>query len=699
MPSYIELDKNPIIPSATAEGKVILAVTTQGNLTITNNNGTTSPVSSVSLIPNMVTYADGELYGVNDPGFTVVDGLDDDDEAYSIPVEFPLEFLSGSYGNGDVWLISNSYLTFGPSGSDYQDYHPVGPGIVPIPAIYVGALDNSIQKYYYGYADGTDVFVIGYEGSNDTSGEQGQPAITWELQVSGSTPDNIKIVVGVTGGGDVPVNFPGGVWGISNGEEWVDRFQPLPWFSNYADNIYNSITIAPVTPQEADTLAFVGPGVTMGSSGSVTYVNIDPFDDAINVGYDTDTDQAVISSTYYGLRLTTAQDGEEIVIKPLGELLLQGGDRTANQPGDGRDVLIRGGSAAQNPTATASFNGGDVVIRGGQKTENGTPGQVSIVTDNNVGNTTWTFQNSGSTLFPSLTTPRGDTASGNLTSNTLKLGDGTNQAIISTPNGTSGNPNSQRLVINPGQGSGSSEGGDIYLWAGRGGVEGGSGGDIKVCGGYGPLSGSGGYVRIEGGDTTDGTAGFVEVKGGNSSTAAGGDVDIYGGFGNSNTQNGNVTINTYDSIGSIKTWVFDTSGSLTTPGNVTITGSAYAPNINGAITNLSAPGSGGVFNYDCSKGTTFVHFGVDATADWDVNLTNFDLPEGCSTSIKIITSNADTSGHTWKITGFKIDGVPQIWTKSWTNGARNTMYIYKFTIVNTVSGIVAYGERATTVPA
>jgi hypothetical protein len=27
------------------------------------------------------------------------------------------------------------------------------------------------------------------------------------------------------------------------------------------------------------------------------------------------------------------------------------------------------------------------------------------------------------------------------------------------------------------------------------------------------------------------------------------------------------------------------------------------------------------------------------------------------------------------------------------------MYIYKFTIVNTVSGIVAYGERATTVPA
>ena len=39
MPSYIELDKNPIIPSATAEGKIILGATVQGNLTVTNNAG------------------------------------------------------------------------------------------------------------------------------------------------------------------------------------------------------------------------------------------------------------------------------------------------------------------------------------------------------------------------------------------------------------------------------------------------------------------------------------------------------------------------------------------------------------------------------------------------------------------------------------------------------------------------------------
>jgi len=188
---------------------------------------------------------------------------------------------------------------------------------------------------------------------------------------------------------------------------------------------------------------------------------------------------------------------------------------------------------------------------------------ISIRTDHNNNDYSWEFNADGNTLFPYLTTPRGDTSSGNLTTSTLKLGDGTNEAVISTPDGNASYPSSQRLVINPGQGSGSYEGGDIYLWAGRGGVDGGSGGDIKIRGGYGPLTGGGGYVRIEGGDTTDGTAGFVEIKGGNSDTAAGGTVNIYGGFGNGNTQNGDVTIATYDTTGTQKTWTFDTEGTLT----------------------------------------------------------------------------------------------------------------------------------------
>jgi hypothetical protein len=174
----------------------------------------------------------------------------------------------------------------------------------------------------------------------------------------------------------------------------------------------------------------------------------------------------------------------------------------------------------------------------------------------------WGFDNNGNTLFPILTTPRGDINSGDLTTNTLKLGDGTTQAVISTPDGILPDYSSERLVINPGQGSGSGEGGDLYLWAGRGGIEGGSGGDIKIRGGYGPVTGNGGYVRIEGGDSDDSSAGFVEIKGGNSDTAQGGDVYIYGGSGNGNTQNGDVTITTYDNSGQSNNWGFYTDGTL-----------------------------------------------------------------------------------------------------------------------------------------
>ncbi len=223
-------------------------------------------------------------------------------------------------------------------------------------------------------------------------------------------------------------------------------------------------------------------------------------------------------------------------------------------------------------------------------------------------------------------------SNGDLTTNTLRLGDGTDQAVISTPDGTDANPSSQRLVINPGQGSGSSEGGDIYLWAGRGGVEGGSGGDVKVRGGYGPVTGGGGYVRIEGGDTTDGTAGFVEIKGGNSSTAAGGDVDLYGGFGNSNTQNGNVTINTYDSIGSIKTWVFDTSGSLSVPG--TITGAS----------NLATTGSN-TFNGDqITSGSVQISGSLVIPISSSLTLTGSMYVEPAANKLWIYTGNGGIDG-------------------------------------------------------
>jgi len=521
----------------------------------------------VNLVPNDVTYTNGDLYGINNPGFTII-VTEDDDAAYQVPTDFPIQFLGNSYSNGNIFLVSNSYLTFGPDS--YDNYSPVGPGVVPVPAIFVGAADLSNQKYYYGYADGTDVYVIGFEGSIETGGQPGFPGIQWEMQVSASTPDQIKIVV--TGPNDgVQLNFPAGVWGVSDGVEWVDQFNPLPWYSQYDDNSYNAITIAPVTPVTVDTIAFTGTGVTMSENDGVTYVNINPFDNALAVT--TGGAGTIVSSVYYGLTLTTARSGEDLVLAPLGDLDLQPQDRSENQPGSGFGVYIQGGAAHDDPNSIGTnYNGGNVVIQGGNPVNSGIPGYVDIKSNN----LTWRFNGMGETLFPVVNTARGDNPSGTISGYTLNMGDGTQEAIITTPDGATGRTNSQRLVINPGKGAdgSSGEGGDIYLWAGRGGngdgtTNGGSGGDIKIRGGQGMSQGDGGYIKMEAGDsngdiggagyiqisagqTTGGTPGYVNIAGGYNYSGIGGDVGIYSGYGSTNSGNINVsTPNASETVGAI----------------------------------------------------------------------------------------------------------------------------------------------------
>jgi hypothetical protein len=208
----------------------------------------------------------------------------------------------------------------------------------------------------------------------------------------------------------------------------------------------------------------------------------------------------------------------------------------------------------------------------------------------------WTFGGDGGTIFPTLSTQRGDNPSGTITGQTLLFGDSTQEAIISTPDGSNANGiNSQRLVINPGKGEDSNggEGGDIYLWAGRGGDNSGSGGDVKIRGGQGMGQyGSAGYLRIEAGDSQDlGDAGFIEITGGQGGNTygglvaitggqggngSGGDVALAGGYG-INEAGGDITINGGGSsnglaeygniyIGSgASTWTFNNTGNLTLP--------------------------------------------------------------------------------------------------------------------------------------
>jgi len=123
---------------------------------------------------------------------------------------------------------------------------------------------------------------------------------------------------------------------------------------------------------------------------------------------------------------------------------------------------------------------------------------------------------------------------------------------------------------------------------------------------------------------------------------------------------------------------------------------ASAPIMKGKTDLSSATGT---VTYDCSNGQrVFSHFGVNASANWIANFTNLPMSNNEAHYITVISSNGSSNANTYFINGIKIDGVNAIWTASWNSGAKNTYYIYKFVIVNTVSGPVVYGDRVTTIP-
>lgn len=194
----------------------------------------------------------------------------------------------------------------------------------------------------------------------------------------------------------------------------------------------------------------------------------------------------------------------------------------------------------------------------------------------------WKFGNSGQLDAP-YQSSNARTGSGS----TLKIGNTTNQTIITGMEPDAGNPTAQRLVI-AGQdgytdGSGNyeySEGGDVYLWAGRGSGQYGTGGDIKVDAGNAISDGEGGTVKVRGGGSVNGNGGFVEITAGSSSTGLGGPVYVSAGSSSGNA--GTVTINGGMSYGA-------------NGGNVNISaGFSYAQGYSAGSVQINAPMDGKV---------------------------------------------------------------------------------------------------------
>lgn len=370
-------------------------------------SGTSGTSAAISLLGNcyVLESNDFDLLDASKLEAYVVD-QDNDNIEISLPEDFgSFEFLGNTYSS--IFVNTNSYVTFGASSSEYQI---MAPGRVDAPAIFIGAGDNSLQYLSVGYdydvdpGDlGDEIFRIRFEGSANQDGSMiGLVGLAWELHLDKMNPENIKIVVASLGN-NVGIfrneRNPGGVYGISDGQKWIDMYPSLPTFDETTGDILNTVQISSIPSTSPKGFKFVGPGVYSTIYGTTSYVKIDPLNQfGLSVGYDNLTSSpaaSVISSNRYDLRLTTGENGSAVRIRPRGEAWIQPFPKNTNQVGTGSSVFIFAGGASRDGEGVGSYEGGNVYLQGGAGA-GGSRGSVYI----GLTSSPWIFDASGDLTLP-----------------------------------------------------------------------------------------------------------------------------------------------------------------------------------------------------------------------------------------------------------------------------------------------------------
>jgi hypothetical protein len=238
---------------------------------------------------------------------------------------------------------------------------------------------------------------------------------------------------------------------------------------------------------------------------------------------------------------------------PAEALIIQGQSHTGNAGGDvcvwagastldAGNVLITAGTTSDE---TGSSEAGSVVLRGGDSVEgiggdvtlfagegNDGSGKISIINSAY----TWSFNNDGTTQFPSVSV---DLHTGGSTSvEAIKFYDNSKKSVITGP--TPAASTAAKPIIVQGQSQTAAAGGDVYIWAGDSTTD---GGDIEILAGN--NEGSAGY------------AGGITIQGGAFASGTGGSVAIVGGTG---TTHGEVQITSNG-----RSWTFNNDGNITIP--------------------------------------------------------------------------------------------------------------------------------------
>jgi len=221
---------------------------------------------------------------------SIFNGDNDDDFVEISSLPFNIAFT------GDDWdkicVGTNSYITFGRGTSNYNFGDDPTMDGEELPAIIISEADNSYQNVYtlVDGAEGSRLFSVRYEGTNDTEAVAGSPNMVWQITFYEATPDIIDMLIIQDARGAQ------GISGITNGSNWClvdangnDIPRTLPWYGlNYTTLTFAGADITQNTDTGAITVGITGGGANLGNlsvggsviqtSDSAAYINFDAGD-------------------------------------------------------------------------------------------------------------------------------------------------------------------------------------------------------------------------------------------------------------------------------------------------------------------------------------------------------------------------------------------------------------------------------------
>jgi hypothetical protein len=181
------------ICSATDEiGQLDTSINTGNRITTSSGTATVTNITSSLLGAGTLASSTIPTSGSNDDGY------------WPLSLPFTINFNGVAYT--DVYIGTNSYITFGGGSPNYSG---LGPTVPSLPKIMLSAADNSAQRIYYGVEGSAPNrrYRIRYEGTNGVSGTIGFPNIVWEATFYENAPTQIDIQIGANANGPGSVIF------------------------------------------------------------------------------------------------------------------------------------------------------------------------------------------------------------------------------------------------------------------------------------------------------------------------------------------------------------------------------------------------------------------------------------------------------------------------------------------------------------